>query len=160
MNEPAIYIKLPKVPYRGAEKPRDMADRSPRRRAYPRPRATAPSARPYGRARALCALVSSTLIQYAYKYIYIGLLPPIQPPTLSILTAVGRRTVAPDSPPSSAETLCAIIDYDGNTHLAPRPSHSHCCSCCGYRCKHCRSRLVTVAHYRSLLPGTPHHIAL
>ena len=25
-----------------------------------------------------------------------GLLPPIQPPTLSILTAVGRRTVAPD----------------------------------------------------------------
>ena len=26
-----------------------------------------------------------------------GLLPPIQPPTLSILTAVGRRTVAPDS---------------------------------------------------------------
>ena len=58
-----------------------------------------------------------------------GLLPPIQPPTLSILTAVGRRTVALDSPPSSAETLCAIINYDGNTHLAPRPSHSHCCSC-------------------------------
>ena len=57
-----------------------------------------------------------------------GLLPPIQPLTLSILTAVGRRTVAPDSPPSSAETLCAIVDTNGMARLAPRLSHSHCCS--------------------------------
>ena len=61
---------------------------------------------------------------HIHTYIYRA----IQPSTLSILTAVGRRTVAPDSPPSSAEMLCAAIGTNSVTQLAPRPSHSHCCS--------------------------------